>query len=337
MKVKISKLKKVLIASLVHRGLSKTNAEIVAEPLLEAELLGKKTHGINKILVLDNAIKNRKGKPKVIKDKFNYAMIDANKELGFISANFATDLLIKKARKYGNACVAVVNSYYYGIVGVYARKIADAGFVGIILNNGGPAAVTPYGGSGAVFGTNPIAIGIPTDKEPIVLDMATSEKTWGEINLAKVENRKLQKNTFFDAKGKLTTDPNKAVAIMPFGGAKGYGLNFMFEILTGAFVGAKMGLQTKSGYDLGFLFLALSPEMFTTRKELNRKINKLIKEVKGSRKLSSKEVTLPGEQSMKREKQLLKKGYIEIPKETWNTLLNFSKGMDIKNRLNLKE
>lgn len=324
--------------SLTTRGLTKEEAVMVAEPFIEAQLRGKKTHGISKFLLIDEAIQKREGKPTIIKDKNNYALIDAHKELGYISAQFAVDILIKKAKKFDNATIAVINSYYYSMAGIYARRVAEAGFVGIILNNGGPQGVAPFGGTTSIMGTNPMAIGIPTDGKPIVHDMATSEKTWGEINLAKVENRKLQENTFLDKEGRFTTDPYKADAIISFGGAKGYGLNFMFEILTGALVGAKMGLEAQNGYDLGFFFMAFSPDMFTTRKEFNEKVKRFTKEVKGSKTMAGvDEVFLPSEQSDRKLKKAIKEGELNIDEETWNHLLEFSKGGDIKNKVGLVE
>ena len=127
------------------------------------------------------------------------------------------------------------------MAGIYARQIAEFGYIGIVINNGGPATVAPTRGIDPILGTNPNAIGIPTSQGPLVLDMATSERPWGEVNLAKVENRPLVEKAFLDKGGEFTTDSDKAAAIIPFAGYKGYGLNFMIEILTGAFVSAKNG------------------------------------------------------------------------------------------------
>ena len=265
-------------------------------------------------------------------------MINAHKELGYLSADFATDILIKKAKKFDNAILAFTNSYYYSMAGIYARKVAKAGFVAIILNNGGPMAVAPFGGIDPLLGTNPIAIGIPTEGEPIVHDMATSEKTWGETNLAKVEKRTLQEKTFLDKEGKYTTDPYAVEAIVPFGGAKGYGLNLMFEILTGALVGAKMGSEAKNGYDLGFLFLALSPTMFSSLEQFAQQVSQLVAEIKGSRTMPGvKEILIPGERSEKLMKEKLATGFIDIDGNAWENLLAFAQGKNVKELMGLVE
>lgn len=331
MEIKIDQLKKVFIEALALRGLSRSEAEIVAEPFVEAELAGKKTHGISKFLLIDEAIRLRQGKPEIVKDVFNYALIDAHKELGYLSAQFATDVLIRKAHEFGNAMVATVNSYHYSMAGIYARKVAKAGFISVMTNNGGPSAVTPFGGVDPILGTNPIAIGIPFKGDAIVLDMATSKQTWGEINLAKIEGRELEPDTFFDKEGKITIDPQKAVAIRPFGEAKGGGLNVMLEILTGAFVGAKMGLASRDGYDLGFLFMAYSPDMFTSRDAFESEVEQLVKEIKFSRPESEHtHLYLPGEISSNRVFAARRSGVVEIGDSSWEKLEAFARGEDVK-------
>lgn len=336
--VQIPELRRRFVDALTRRGLSDDEARIVAEPFVEAELAGKRTHGIMKFVLLDDAIRNREGKPEIVRDAFNYALIDAHRELGYLSAPFAASVLIEKARAFGNAIVATKNSYYFSLAGIYARQVAEAGFLAIIANNGGPAAVAPFGGVDAIFGTNPIAIGIPYKGGAIVLDMATSKRTWGEINLAKIERRDLDEDCFFDAAGLPTVDPTKAAAIKPFGEAKGSGLNAMLEILTGAFVGAKMGLQSSNGYDLGFLFLAYSPEMFGTKGAFEAQVEQLLVEIKRSRPESGvAEVFLPGERSARAIASATKTGFVEIAESVWSGLVAFSEGTDVRTAEKLVE
>lgn len=336
MKVKISDLKAKMLQAMITRGLSQKEAEIIVEPFIEAELRGKRTHGINKFFVIDEGLASR-GKPEVVRDKFNYTLIDGHKEMGFICADMATEIVIKKAKEFGNAMVGVTNAFYFSVLWPYARKIAQEGLIGIIMKNGGPAGVSAYGGADPIMGINPLAISIPTKEEPIILDMAAAKKTWGEINLAKVEKRELDENTFIDKEGNFTTDPSLVEAIVPFGGAKGYGLNLMIEIFTGAFIGAKMGLQVKEVYETGTFFMAFSPEMFTEMNEFYENVEVLKHELKSSRPLNGfSQVYLPGEQGSMRLKQAQAKGEIEIKDQIWDALCKYADGEDIKTALNIK-
>src|SRR5579859_3546290 len=136
--VKISELKEKMLTAMINRGLSKKEAEIVVEPFIEAELRGKRTHGINKFFVIDDGLALR-GKPKIIRDKFNYTLIDGNKELGFICSDMATDIAIKKTKEFGNATIGLINSFYFSVLWPYARRITKEGFISIIMKSGGPA------------------------------------------------------------------------------------------------------------------------------------------------------------------------------------------------------
>jgi len=187
------------------------------------------------------------------------------------------------------------------------------------------------------MGINPLCVGIPTRTNPIILDMTAAQKPWGEVNLARVENRPLAPDTFIDQAGKFTTDPAAVEAIVPFGGAKGYGLNLVIEILTGAFVGAKMGLQVSEVYDTGALFIALSPELFTDTETFLDSVETLKKELKSSRPLAGfPEVYLPGEQGDALCKANTQKGSIEVKDEIWDALCKYADGADIKSILNIK-
>lgn len=286
---------------------------------------------------MEEALSARGNKPKILKDKGNYALIDGDKEIGLLSAELAINILLEKAKKFDNAMVGMTNSFYYTMAGIYAKQIAESGYVVIVINNGGPAIVAPYGGIDPILGTNPIAIGIPTSQGPLVLDMATSEQPWGEVNLAKVENRPLVEKAFLDKKGKFTTDPDKAETIVPFAGYKGYGLNFMIEILTGAFVSAKMGLQSQNAYDLGFLFIAYAPDMFTTKEKFDSQVIQLVSDIKKSRRLpGTNEIYIPGERAKSKIGQALSDGYIDISESTLENLNGFEQGIDINKRADLK-
>lgn len=324
---KILYLKQAMVTGLVRRGVISSRAARIVEPYLEAELAGKATHGVSKFFTyVPIIVKTKETAPRVIKARFNYALIDARQELGHFAATAAVGVLLRKARRYGNATVGVKNASYYAMAGTYAKMIADAGFVAIVLNNGGPAAVAPFGGTDPIFGTNPIAIGLPTSSGPIVLDMATSKKTWGEINLARVEERQLPKETFYDQAGRFTRSPHAAVSVKAFDEHKGYGLNFMFEVLTGAFVGANMGLQSQNAYDLGFLFMAFSPSMFTSGHRFAESMRQLVKEIKASKKLPGvRAIYLPGERSEQQLKNARRQGTIEIPERMYKKLLKFAK------------
>lgn len=327
--IKVKELEDLLYQILTLRNITGEIADFMVFDFLEAELEGHQTHGVGKILLLDEALEKRKGSPKVILQQGNYAKVDGNKEIGHIAAMYSIDLAIELARKNKNSIVSLVNASRYGRLKPFARKIAKEGFVGIIMNNGGPSAVTPYGGISPVYGTNPICFSFPGNN-PNIVDFSTAKEVWGEVRQSILENRELSKDCFIDKQGNYTKDPDKVNAVEAFGGKKGSSLCYAIEVLTGAFVGAKMGLQVKDEYDLGFVFMVLSPEMFGNKEVFLSEVEVLSQEVKGSRK-DGQRAYVPGEYSKMKYEEVLEKGTLMIAKETFNRLNQMSK--DIKGGL----
>ena len=63
------------------------------------------------------------------------AKIDGGQRSGMVVVANATAVAIEKAKKSGVAVVAVSNySSATGAIGIWARKIADAGLVGIVMS-----------------------------------------------------------------------------------------------------------------------------------------------------------------------------------------------------------
>ena len=295
--VEIEEIKELMTKSLEIRGICGEYADFMVSDYLESELEGHKTHGISKFLTVDAGLSRRTGDMKLLRKNGCYAQIDGNGELGHIAALYGTNLAIEAAKEYGVGIVALKNVSRYSRVTPYARKIAQEGLVGMITNNGGPACVAPYGGARGIFGTNPLCFSFPSGRgKPYIFDFATSQKVWGEVRQAMVENRPLPENAFIDKAGNFTTDPKRAEAGVPFGGPKGYALCYALEILTGAFVGAKMGRAGKDEYDLGYLFLAFSTEMFTDLEDFKEQVDHLAQEVRECPSIKpGGQVYVPGE------------------------------------------
>lgn len=295
--VKIEEIKQLMEQALEIRGIKDEYADFMIDDYLESELEGHRTHGLSKFLTVDAGLSRRNGDMKLLKRKGCYAQVDGNGELGHIAALYSTNLAIKAAKEYGVGITALSNVGRYSRITPYARKIAEEGLVGMITNNGGPACVAPFGGTQALFGTNPLCFSFPSGRgKPYIFDFATSQKVWGEVRQAIVENRPLPDNCFIDKDGNYTKDPEKAEAGIPFGGPKGYALCYALEIMTGAFVGAKMGKKAKDEYDLGYLFLAFSPEMFSTLDTFQKEVDDLAEDVRKCPAMKpGSQVFVPGE------------------------------------------
>ena len=141
------------------------------------------------------------------------------------SAKHRLRALIPAARKHGIAALTVRNAAHIGMVGYYAERRAQEGLVCIAFTTT-EVLVHPFGGAEALVGTNPIAIGIPGDPRPFLLDMATSVSAMGRIIAFKHRGEKIPEGWAVDKDGNPTTDPDAALhgSLSPAGGPKGYGL-----------------------------------------------------------------------------------------------------------------
>lgn len=296
-KVKTEEIRGLMTDALALRGITGEEAAFIIADYMEAEKEGLRTHGLSKFLMVDIGIAERNDGIKIVKKEGCFAKIDGNRELGHIAAMHATNLAIEMAKEHGVGIVAFDHVSRYSRITPYARKIANAGLVGMLTNNGGPMCVAPFGGKRAIFGTNPLCFAFPSNREkPYIFDFATSQKVWGEIRQAMVENRPLAPNAFLDETGAFTSEPEKAVAAVPFGGPKGYALCFALEVMVGALIGAKMGSEAEDEYDLGYLFMAFSPDMFTDLETFKKDMDTLADDVRNCEPIKpGGQVFIPGE------------------------------------------
>lgn len=180
--------------------------------------------------------------------------------------------LFPLARETGVAAMAVHRSYNCGVVGYHMERIAQEGLVGLGFVNA-PASIAPWGGKHPVFGTNPLACGVPRQHEPpLVIDQSSSVVAKSEIVVHKQKGEPIPEGWALDAAGNPTTDPAAALAggtMVPMGGYKGAGIALIVEILAAAVTGANLSIDASSFADneggsprTGQFFVAIDPERF---------------------------------------------------------------------------
>lgn len=249
--------------------------------------------------------------------------LNGNQCPGMVVSYMATEEAIRIAGEFGIAFVGTCNtSTSTGAVGYYAEKMAAAGYIGIVLA-GSPKAVTVTGGIDPVFGTNPIAIAVPTETEPMVLDMATAAIAWFGLIEARNQNEFLPIGVAVDASGRATTDPATALdgAILPFGGHKGSGLAMMIEMLTGPLVGAGIVGDEDAATNRGMAFIAIQPSALGSEEAFRQAVSTLGARVKQSRRQDGvDEIRLPGERARQRAEVAITSGTVHLEKGLYERL-----------------
>jgi LDH2 family malate/lactate/ureidoglycolate dehydrogenase len=165
----------------------------------------------------------------------------------------------------------------------YVLSIVKENVIGIAMANASPNIGLP-GFKKPVVGTNPIAIGFPTNSTPILLDMALSVVAKGKILLAAERGEKIPRGWALNKEGEETTDPLEAIEgmLLPIGGYKGFGLATAVDILCGIVLGRGYGLNIeRSWYSQGgFLAIAIRVDLMRSYEEYLKDIKEYIENVK---------------------------------------------------------
>jgi LDH2 family malate/lactate/ureidoglycolate dehydrogenase len=309
-------------------GVSKEDAALLTDSLIEANLRGVDTHGITRMLCvyvkrMQVGVVNPKTELKVLREHPSTAMIDCRNGIGQVASHHAMRMTIEKAKKTGVAFVATTHSNHYGAAAYWAMMALQHGMIGFSATNA-PATVAPTGGRTAMLGTNPFAIAIPAGQEqPMVLDLATTVVARGRVLLYAKQNKPLEPGWAFDAQGRPTTDAQAALKglLAPIGGYKGYGIALAIDMLCGVMTGSSYGAHfpgfladnLKDPTDVGSVFSAVNVESFMDLPDFTAGMDKAIREIKACEKAEGvKRIYIPGEIELETKADRLKNG-IPIP------------------------
>ncbi|HRJ43004.1 MAG: Ldh family oxidoreductase [Caldilineaceae bacterium] len=227
------KLNQFVVNVLAAVDVPRPDAGIVADCLLMANLSGVDSHGIVRLAHYIRRLQN--GSIKTHPDlRFeqtapSMAILDGGDGLGHVVTWHATTKAMEMASESGSGVVSIRDSSHFGMAGFYILRMIEEGYIGIAMTATDKMLV-PFGAKRAFFGTNPLAIGFPTNGIPVMLDMATTLTAWGKVALARVEGKPIPAEWGIDAEGNPTTDPNAIAGLHPFGGSKGSGLAMIIDI-----------------------------------------------------------------------------------------------------------
>jgi LDH2 family malate/lactate/ureidoglycolate dehydrogenase len=304
-------------------GVPDTDADTVAEIIVEADLRGVESHGSTRVAGYASMIKlgllNPRPKVEVLRETPSTAMLEGDNAFGMVVARRAMTMALDKAARVGVACVTARNITHTGMVGFYPMMAALRGFIGLSCNNG-PTILPPFGGTTPTLATNPFSAAFPGGREnPIVLDMATSVVAGGKLRLAAKKGLPIPDTWALDRRGVPTTDPREAIFhgfLQWAGGYKGFGLATVVEGLSGVLSGGLFGRGVPAMKSFGkeplvtsAFYMAINPECFMPLEEFKARVDRLVRHIKSSRKAAGvKEVYVAGEIEFLKKAQRLADG-----------------------------
>lgn len=300
-------------------------ADIVSKTLIEGDLLGHSTHGVNLVggylsSILDGHAQVDTRLFKTLSSSGASALFDGNYVLGPYCVTKALEFATRAALEQGIGIAVVRRSHHIGCLAAYLKVITDKGLMPFIYSSDpSVASVSAHGGIDPMFTPNPIAVGIPTEDAPILIDVSMSTLTNAFVAKTRSLGEKLPHPALMSNEGKTTDDPEAFFAtppgsILPLGGLefghKGFALGLMVEAMTSA-LGGHGRKDAPTAWGASVCVMAINPELFAGLDAFKQETSFLADKVLHSKPVeAARPVRLPGASGLSRREDNLRNGVV---------------------------
>ncbi|MDA0365086.1 MAG: Ldh family oxidoreductase [Chloroflexi bacterium] len=256
-------------------GMPDEHAKQSTDVLLYADVRGIESHGVSNMLrvyvqsIRDGRI-NLNPKWRITHDAPAICTIDSDGAHGGVIGPEAMRIAIDRARQFGIGAVAVANGGHFGAAAYHAAMALEHDMIGVAMTAGG-VGVLPTGGAERLIGLNPIAVAIPTQREPpFIFDASMSSVAGNKVRLLQRLGAPTAPGWIADADGTPIMEEREipeGFMILPLGGTreigshKGYGLGVIVEVLTTVLAGTGAGPDRRAGQ--AHHFIAYDVKQFT--------------------------------------------------------------------------
>lgn len=333
-----SDLAQFIVAAFTAKGMAADDAGIVAQALVWANLRGGDSHGVVRLpryidLIVSGEM-DPTARPTFVLDTPMRFVLDGKRCAGPIAMTQATAAASERA-KVGGLCVGLVrHTTHTGAIGHYAQWMAERGCIALIAVAGIPL-MAYHGARVRSVSTSPLAIGVPTGRDPLVLDMATSVAALGRLAQARAAGGTIPDGWAIAEDGTPASDPKTAAIPLPLGGPKGSGLSLMFEVMAGLLSGAPilapaLGPQRRTHHTQNAFILALDVEGFRPYAEFAADADALIDLIKRlPLRDGFDEILLPGERGGRMQAVRRATG-IPLTPSVWEALGRLARELEIE-------
>jgi L-lactate dehydrogenase len=299
---------------LARAGVRDDIARDVAVVLVDGDLLGHSTHGLALLgpylAEVEKGTMAKSGEPKVISKRPATQAWDGGRLPGPWVTLRAFDAAAAMALTYGSGTVVIRRSHHIACLAAYLKRMTDRKLMALILcSDPAMKSVAPFGAVTSVFTPNPLAAGIPTSGDPILLDISASYTTNGLTGRLHNAGEQLPHPWVQDSQGNPTRDPavlfnEPKGTLLPLGGLeaghKGFALALLVEAATGALAGHGRA-DPNEGWGATVFVQVLDPAAFGGTADFERQMDWLAKACRDATpRPGGPGVRLPGEHGMKR-------------------------------------
>lgn len=298
---------------------------LLADTLVDADLRGISSHGIQRLAWYTSMIKEHtlepEQQPKILKETPTSLLVDANKSMGQIASAFTMNKLIEKTKKLGVSLGVIRNSNHFGTAGYYSRMACKEGLIGISTTNTRPLVV-PTNSLEAFLGSNALAFTFPADPHPFVFDGATAVVSSGKIQVLAKKGEQIpgdwavdeNRNVLHDAKtvednlSKIAfSEDRPGGGVLTLGGQKevnsnykGFGNSLIIELLTGILAQGSLSADTNTGkHDFSQFFMTIDPSLFGDLDVLKANVTEMFNRIRNLKNLPGTKIMIPGDREYK--------------------------------------
>ena len=296
-------------ALLSKAGMPADKAEAVATVLVEGDLMGHTTHGLQLLAPyladIEKGGMTLAGDPQVLSSRPAAQLWDGRRLPGPWLVLSGLEQASRMAAEQGTGTVVIRRSHHIASLASYHRRAAEQGLL-LLLASSDPnaASVAPFGGLDPVFTPNPISAGFPTGGTPASVDISTSTTTNGLTGRLHQEGGKLPAPWLIDGHGQPSNDPavlfnEPKGTILPLGGLdsghKGYGLSLLVEALTGGLAGHGRA-DVREGWGATVFLQVMDPAAFAGLPAFEKQVGEVARQCRAARPIDPRwPVRLPGE------------------------------------------
>ncbi len=306
------------------------HARRTAAVLVEAELLGRPSHGLVQLPryleELGRGALSGVGEPETRVDAGSWFLWSGNGLPGPALLSRAVESAVERLPGQGMVCASIRDAHHFGCLGAYLLPAVDAGaFILIACCSPKGKTVAPFGGRTGTFGTSPLAVGIPTGGQPILIDLGMASTAFNYCRNLHRQGGRLPHPWLLDGDGRPTDDPGvlfdgRGGTILPLGGSdlghKGFALALMVQALTSALSGYDRAADRGRHRRQNALVLLMNPQLFGGDRAFRREMDRVAADCAASPAAPGSDgVRLPGARALRRRAEQLAGG-VELPEST---------------------
>ncbi|MEX0686314.1 MAG: 3-dehydro-L-gulonate 2-dehydrogenase [Balneolales bacterium] len=304
-------------------------ASLCATLFSKANLDGVPSHGLNRFPIflemINQKLVDAQAEPELAGSFGSFERWDGNLGPGNINAHQSMDRAIHLAKTKGIGCVTIKNTNHWMRGGNFGWQAIEKGCLGICFTNTKPN-MPAWGGKEPKLGNNPIILAIPHKHNPLVLDMALSQFSYGKISTYLNKQEAMPYDAGFDLSGNLTKNPETILSnemALPIGLWKGAGLSLMLDMFVSVLSDGNstfdIGKQkTETAVSQFFMCFYLPKIGITTYPD--DKIDLILQDLKSSASFGKKSVRFPGENTLSLRMNNQKYG-VPVDPDIWESIL----------------